>query len=331
MSLEIGVLSAAHAHVDAYAGILASRENVSLAGIADDDRERGRAAADRHGTAYVDDADRLLGDVDATVICSANTDHREWFERAAAANVDVLCEKPLAPTIEDASAMVEVWEETGIVAGVAMPLRFCEPVRRARSILEAGVIGPIRAISGTNRGKMPGGWFADPERAGGGAVMDHTVHVVDLVFDLLDAEIAEVYAEIGTCLHDISLEDVNVLSMELADGTPFFLDGSWSKPDSWHTWGDATLELTGAEGTVAVDYTDQSLVHTVASGSDAGVHTSFYGTDANAGLLDDFLDSVRAGRDPEITPADGLAAVAVVEAAYESAERGAPVPVETGD
>ncbi|WP_255171460.1 Gfo/Idh/MocA family protein [Natrononativus amylolyticus] len=331
MSLSVGVLSAAHAHVDAYAGILAGREDVDLVGIADGDDERGRAAADRHGTAYVADGDELLERIDAAVICSANADHRDWFERAAKAGVHVLCEKPLAPTVEAASAIVDVWEDTGIVAGVAMPLRFCEPARRMREALEAGEIGSVRSISGTNRGKMPGGWFADPERAGGGAVVDHTVHIVDLVLDLLGETPAEVYAETDTRFHDIPVDDVNVLSMAMADGTPFLLDGSWSKPDAWHTWGDATLELTGTEGTVAIDYMDQSLTHTVASGDDAGVHTAFYGTDANAGLVDDFLESVRKGRDPEITPADGLAAVAVVEAAYDSADAGASVPVADVD
>lgn len=327
MTLSIGVLSAAHVHTDAYAGELARRDDVAFVGIADEDSKRGREAAERHGTEYVADADVLLERVDAAVICAANADHREWFERAAEAGVAVLCEKPLAPTLEEARAIVDVWRETGIRAGITMPLRFCAPARQAKRMLESDGIGDLRSVSGTNRGQMPGSWFVDPEAAGGGAVMDHTVHIVDLVGHLTALEVTEVYAEIDTRFHDVPVDDVNVLSMELSDGTPFLLDGSWSKPDSWHTWGDATLELTGSRGAVGIDYTDQSLVHTVASGPDAGVHTAFYGTDANAGLIDDFVASIREDREPEITPDDGLRAVAVVEAAYESAERGEPVAV----
>ncbi len=323
----MGVLSAAHVHTDAYASQLAERDDVEFVGITDEDSERGREAAERHGTEYVAGADALLECIDAAVVCAVNADHREWFERAAAAGVDVLCEKPLATTLEDARAIVDVWRESGIRAGITMPLRFCEPARRAKRTLDAAGIGELRSISGTNRGQMPGSWFVDPEHAGGGAAMDHTVHIVDLVGHLTGLEVAEVYAAIGTRFHDVPVEDVNVLSMELSDGTPFLLDGSWSKPDSWHTWGDATLELTGTHGTVGIDYTDQSLVHTVASGPDSGVHTAFYGTDANAGLIADFVASVREGHDPEITPDDGLKAVAVVEAAYESAESGEPVEV----
>lgn len=326
--IPMGILSAAHVHTDAYAGLLAEREDVSFVGIADEDADRGTEAAERHGTEYVADADALLERIDAAVICAANVDHRAWFERAAAADVDVLCEKPLASTVEDARAIVETWRESGIAAGITMPLRFCEPARRAKEALEAGDVGSIRSISGTNRGHMPGGWFVDPEASGGGAVMDHSVHIVDLVLHLTGEEVSEVYAEVDTRFHDIAVDDVNVLSMELADGTPFLLDGSWSKPDSWHTWGDATLELTGSERTVAIDYMDQSLFHTVASGPDTGVHTAFYGTKANAELIDDFVDSVREERDPLITPDDGLTAVAVIEAAYESARTGEAVDVD---
>lgn len=327
MTVSVGILSTAHIHTDAYAARLAEHDDVAFVGVADEDPQRGRNTAERHGTEYLSDADALLERIDAAVICGVNASHRSWFERAAAAGVHVLCEKPLAPTVEDARAIVDVWRETGIRAGITMPLRFCEPARRAKRTLDAGHIGDVHSISGTNRGKMPGDWFVDPEAAGGGAVMDHSVHIVDLVHHLTGKEVAEVYAEVDTRFHDVPVDDVNVLSMELVDGTPFLLDGSWSKPDSWHTWGDATLELTGAEGTVGIDYTDQSLVHTVGSGPNAGVHTAFYGTDANAGLIEDFVASVRDRRDPEITPDAGLKAVAVIEAAYESAETGKPVDV----
>ncbi|USZ72243.1 Gfo/Idh/MocA family protein [Natronosalvus halobius] len=325
--IAMGVLSTAHVHTDAYASELAEREDVEFAGVTDRDSDRGQETAERHDTEYVADAGALLERIDAAVICAPNADHREWFERAAAAGVHVLCEKPLAPTLEDARAIVDVWQESGIRAGITMPLRFCGPAQRAKETLDAGEVGDLLAISGTNRGQMPGGWFVDPKAAGGGAVMDHSVHIVDLVYHLTGQAVTEVYAEVGTRFHDIAVDDVNVLSMELADGTPFFLDGSWSKPDAWHTWGDATLELTGTDATVGIDYTDQSLVHTAESGSNAGVHTAFYGTNANAGLIEDFVSSVRADREPEITPDDGLLAVAVVEAAYESAETGEPVDV----
>lgn len=324
--LAVGICSAAHVHTDAYAGILADMDGVNLVGVADEDAERGRDAATRHDTDYLA-TDDLVDAVDAAVICSTNADHRDWVQTCADAEVDVLCEKPLAPTLAEAEEIAEIVEESGIALGVAMPLRFSEPARRAAETLESGRLGAIRSISGTNRGQMPGGWFADPEESGGGAVMDHTVHIVDLVYHLTSEAPAEVYCLSGTRFHDVPVEDVNVLSMELTDGTQFLLDGSWSRPDEYPTWGDATLELTCADGTVAVDCFDQTLRHTADSGDQQGVNSVFWGSDPNAGLIRDFVDAVRDGRDPEITAEDALVAVATVEAAYESHERGEPVQV----
>lgn len=327
MTVDIGVLSAAHVHTDAYAAVLAGHPDVTLVGIADENAARGRDTAARHATDSLP-ADDLLENVDAAVVCATNADHRAWVERAADAGVDVLCEKPLAPTYADAEAIVERCREAGVSLGVAMPLRFSEPVARARDALDSGAVGDLRSISGTNRGRMPGSWFADPEAAGGGAMMDHTVHIVDLVYDLTGKRVAEVYAESGTRFHDIPVEDVNVLSMTLEDGTRFLLDGSWSKPGTWHTWGDATLELTGTEGTIAVDCFDQALTYTAVSGDDAGVNSVFWGTNPDDALIRDFVESVREDRAPRTTGEDGLVAVAVVEAAYESHRTNRPVVVD---
>lgn len=325
--VSVGICSAAHVHTDAYAGLLAELDGAELVGIADDDAERGRAAAERHATDYASN-DNLLTRVDAAVICSTNADHLGWVRRCAQAGVDVLCEKPLAPTAAETEEIVDLVEAAGVELGVAMPLRFSAPVGRARRALEEGVPGDVHSISGTNRGQFPGDWFGDPDAAGGGAVMDHTVHVVDLVHHLTGERVAEVYCLSGTRFTDAPVEDVNVLSMELTDGTQFLLDGSWSRPDEWPTWGGAGLELVGDDGTVAVDCFDQTLTHVTDEGTDAGVSTAFWGSDPNAGLIEDFVESVREGRSPAVTPEDGAAVVAVVEAAYRSHETGEPVDVE---
>ncbi|MFB6218861.1 MAG: Gfo/Idh/MocA family protein [Halobacteriaceae archaeon] len=318
---RIGVLSTAHVHTDAYLDLLGGFEGVDLAGVADDDAERGRATADEHGVPFRP-ADDLLDAADGAVVCSTNADHEAWVERAADAGVDVLCEKPLAPTLAGAERIRDAVADAGVNAGVAMPLRFCDPAREANDALDAGAIGALRSVVGTNRGQFPGGWFADPDAAGGGAVQDHTVHIVDLVGWLTGRRVAEVHAETASRLHDVPVEDVNVLSMELDDGTQFTLDGSWSRPDGFRFWGDATLELLGEAGRIDVDCFDQTLTRTRED-----TDLVFWGTDPNRGMLEDFVAAVREDRTPETTLAEGRDAVAVVEAAYESAERGEPVAV----
>jgi predicted dehydrogenase len=319
--LRVGICSTAHLHAGAYAPVLASMGGVDLVGVADEDADRGRAFAGDHGIDYREPG-ALFDAVDAVVVTSTNVEHATWVERAAAAGVDVLCEKPLMPRPDAARDVVAACEEAGVTLGVAMPLRHSPPLRDARERLAA--LGRVRTITGTNRGEFPGGWFGDPERAGGGAVIDHTVHVVDAVHWLTGERVAEVYAETDTRFTDAAVEDVNLLSMELTDGTQFSLDGSWSRPDDWHFWGDATVEFVCEDGVVSVDCFDQTFTHTREG---EGVASAFFGTDPNVGMLADFVEAVVEGRRPATTGPEGVEAVAVVAAAYESTERGEPVPV----
>ena len=326
MSVDVGLLSTAHLHADSYGPMIADLDDATLVGVADEDAERGREAAEQYGTAYYEQAE-LLDRVDAAVVCSTNADHAEYVAACADAGVDVLCEKPLATSYEEAIEMVDRCGSAGVALGVAMPLRFSDPVVELEDAVESGRLGDIHAVNGTNRAGMPGGWFADPDAAGGGAMVDHTPHIVDLVHKLTDERVAEVHAEGGTRFNDIPVDDVNVLSMELTDGTTFLLDGSWSRPDEWPTWGGATLEMTGTEGAAAADCFSQHLTYTGAEG-DTDVREVFYGSNPNVGLVEDFVEAVRDGRDPETTGEEGADVVAVIDAAYRSVEEERPVSVE---
>ena len=328
MTLRAGLLSTAHVHTSGFASRLESMAGVEFVGVTDDDVERGREAASELGTAFLQ-PDELLSSVDAAVVSSTNVTHRRWVEQAAEAGVDVLCEKPLATTLEDAKAIVDVCEDAGVQLGVCMPLPFSTPAKRARTAYEAGEIGDLRVAVGTNRAWLRDrhltGWSADPEHAGGGAAMDHTVHIVNLVRWITGEEVAEVNAELSTMHDGLEVEDVNVLSMELSDGSVFTLDGSWDRPDDWNYWGDATLTLIGTEGEISIDVFDQTLKRTREG---EGVDDVYWGSIPDEGLFRDFVDAAENDRPPLITGEDGLREAAVVLAAYESDERGGPVAVQ---
>ena len=326
MTMKIGMLGVAHAHANAYVGAAEGVEDAAVVAVADDDKARGQEFADRHDIEYGPTAD-VLDQVDIGVVCAANADHREWVEQAAEAGVDVLCEKPLATTAEDGQAMVEACEETGVTLGVAMPVRFNEPIRHAKAAYEDGELGDLQAIIGTNllTWMAAGSWITDPEQAGGGAITDHTVHVVDLARWITGQEVTEVYAESGTLFNDeLDVEDVDLLSMELEDGTPFTHDGSWCQPDTWDFWGDVTMRLIGTEKVIEVDCFDRTLKQTTA---EDGIWQVDWGENMNEGMVRDFVEAVREGREPEVSGAEGLKEVKVVEAAYESVESGGPVEI----
>jgi UDP-N-acetylglucosamine 3-dehydrogenase len=331
VTVHLGILSTAHVHTDGFATLLAAHDDVEFVGLADDDEARGRAAASQYGVPYFD-RDGLLDQVDGALVFSTNTTHVPWVEAAAAAGVDVLCEKPLATNLEAARGLVETCDRADVALAMNMPLPYSEPARRAKAAFEEGAIGDLTMATGTNRARLRNrhetGWSADPEHAGGGAVMDHTVHIVDLVRWITGREVSTVYAELATMHDGLRVEDVNVLSMELDDGTPFTLDGSWDRPDRWDYWGDATLNLVGTTGELGVDCFDYKLRETRDAGDAVGIDSVYWGALPNEAMLNEFVDTVRNGTEPTVTGGDGLREAAVCLAAYESAERGEPVSVE---
>lgn len=322
--MRVGIISFAHMHAYSYASCLKHLDNVELVAVADDDALRGTGAATQYGCAYYSDYRELLAtDVDAVVVCTENAKHADVVVDAARAGKHVLCEKPIATTVEDAHRMIDVCREHGVILQIAFPVRFNTPMRRVKQMIDEGQLGRIVAMRGTNRGQNPGGWFVQKELSGGGAVLDHTVHVIDLMRWYLNSEVKEVYAEVDTRFHDIECDDCGLLMLEFDNGVIASHDPSWSRSKTFPTWGDVTLEIIGSQGVTRVDAFSQHL--TVYSDEDNKVKHDFWGDEMDLGLVADFVSCVREGRRPSITGEDGLRALQVALAAYESARLRKPV------
>ena len=182
MTIRIGMLSFAHMHAYSYAACLKQIPGVELVGIADDDPARGQEMARRFGTRFSASAEALLDEkLDGVILCAENARHRSLTELAAPHTPHILCEKPIATTLADAQAMIETSAAHGTRLQIAFPVRFSPPVQRLKAILDEGTLGRIYSVKTTNHGRMPGGWFVDKALSGGGAVIDHTVHVIDLL------------------------------------------------------------------------------------------------------------------------------------------------------
>jgi UDP-N-acetylglucosamine 3-dehydrogenase len=331
VSVRVGIVSFAHVHAPPYAGVLASLDAADFIGVADDDVSRGREAAERFGVRYFADARGLFDEVDAVVVCSENRNHARDAVTALESGVHVLCEKPISTTVEDAWAMIQTSADTGRQLRTAFPVRYLPAVGQAREIVRAGGLGRVLAVNGTNHGRIPGGWFIDPEMAGGGAVMDHTVHVADALRWLLDAETRSVYAEIGTFFGAEGVDDGAILTLELeggviADGAFATIDPSWSRGEGYPTWGDVTLRITGTSGTLEVDaFAQRITTFDHEAKITAWTHT---GEDMNVLMLEDFVRGVAEGSAAGASGVDGLRALEIVLAAYRSAEDNEPKRVE---
>ncbi|MFG6120966.1 Gfo/Idh/MocA family protein [Thalassobacillus sp. B23F22_16] len=317
--MKIGIISFAHGHAYSYANAINKHSDIELAGVFDEDAVRGRKAAEANQTTFYESYDDLLAsDIDSVIVTSENVKHKEHVVAAAEAKKNILCEKPIATTVEDAEEMVESCKKNDVFFQIAFPVRYNTPVKRAKELIETGKLGRILAVKGTNRGTNPGGWFIDKEMSGGGAVMDHTVHVVDLLRWFMDTEVTDVYAEYDNLVSGGKIDDSGILTMTLENGVFATLDCSWSRNDAYPTWGDVTLEVIGTEGTLTVDAFDQKV--NVYSDKE-GVNWDFWGDDMDESLIRDFTESIKAGRKPSITGTDGLKALEVALSAYLSGEQ----------
>lgn len=327
---RIGIMSFAHMHAYSYAACLKALPEVEFTAIWDDKPRRGRAAARQFGTTFVTKLEKFLDlDLDGVIICSENVKHREMTARAAAAGKWVLCEKPLAVNVADAHAMIKACEKAKVGLGTAFPCRFAASLRAARDRIVSGEFGAVYAAACTNNGSNPGDWFVDEELAGGGATMDHTVHVVDFLRWATGKEFRKVYCEAGNVLHQGVLEtdDVGLLQLEMDGGIQVSHVASWSRPKSFPTWGDVTIEFICERGVLNVDAFNQRVdVY-----SDAAMKAEWvsWGSNADLGLVRDFVQAIVEKRPPCATGLDGLRATEVTVAAYESLKSGNVVKLRT--
>ena len=323
---RIGLISVAHMHAYSYAQALQKMGGrVQISGIFDADSGRGEKAAQQFSVPFLADLADLLAASDAVIICSENAYHKEYTLAAAAAGCDVLCEKPIATNEEDALAMIDACHKAGVKLQTAYPVRFSAPVARAKQLIAEGIIGDVLCIKGTNHGQMPGGWFVDPTLSGGGAVMDHTVHVVDLIRWFLGKEVTSMYAEVDTMLYDVAIDDCGMLLMEFEGGIFATQDPSWSRPRTFPTWGDVLLEIVGTKGILKVDAFAQGLQ--IFDDSDQRVFQLGWGEDMDELLIEDFVTMLERDLEPSITGYDGLQSMRAALAAYESARQGKAVSV----
>lgn len=338
--IDVVILGVEHGpHARSYAGALGRSGLGRLVGVYDSSPELGAPVASDLSVPYFADAVQLIETTHpaAAIICSATNRHRELVEVAAARGLHVLSEKPLATNVGDAAAMVEVCRTHGVQLHTAFVTRFYPIVMQARDILARGEIGTLRGMIGGNRGRPPlppryPAWITDAKAAGGGALIDHSVHVVDAMRFVSGLEAKEVLAETGTLFTNLEVEDSALVSVVFGDDVPASVDPSWSVTPT-NVWDyDFYLRLVGTEGSL-----------TIASGREAlqisgqhGVRTHAlapFEPDVDQAMVEGFLQSLAEGRvlHPCATGEDGLRAVEVACAAYASVKSEAFVPTAGGD
>lgn len=318
--MRIGFLSVAHMHAYGYAPAIVAHDGAMISGVWDEP-DRAAQFATRFETKQFADPSELFAESDAVIVCSENKRHAEMIEWAASAGKHVLCEKPLVTDTEEEDRVRNAVAASGIVLMTAFPCRYSPAFTRLVARVRNGDIGTVRAVCSTNHGMCPFGWFVDPKLSGGGAMMDHTVHVADLLRVLLQSEPVEVYAQTGTNMYAQGFDDVAMLQIRFANGVFASLDASWSRPKGYKTWGDVTMNVVGDAGVIEMDMFAQAF----------DVHTdrhwlAGYGSGLDELLIADFINAIPQNKAP-ISMEDGFAASKVAIAGYDSARSGQPIAI----
>lgn len=337
-TIRIGLLSFAHMHAEGYATALMGRDGVELMCTDPDSHRagcpspawRGRKGARALGVPYVDTCEELeQWGPDAVIVCSENTEHRRMVEWAAERGYHVLCEKPIATSHDDAVAMWDACRQAGVFLMTAYPVRFSTACRELKTRVDHGQLGDLVGFAGSNNGKIPSGgrtWFTDPDQAGGGALVDHVVHIADILDMMLDGEQASsVWAAdnriLGADNPDVHVETSGLVTVRYPSGLVGTIDCSWSMPEAAPTWGGLTLDIIGTRGTARFAPFDARV-----SGAVCGQAAWLgYGEDMDGVMLRTFTDAVRTGHTPQPDAASAIRSLDIMLAAQQSARSGAVV------
>jgi predicted dehydrogenase len=288
-------------------------------------RSSAAAARDEWGSGeLVDDWRDAIArdDVDAVVIATPNAFHHDIAVAAAMKSKHVLVDKPMACTPAQADDMIAVAHDHDVLLMPFQNTRFFPPFVAAHDAVAAGRIGDVTGVraafghAGPQTWAPNATWFFDREVAGGGCLIDLGVHVIDLVRWITAHEIEEVAAFVDGRCGDVESDAQLVVRFD--NGAIGTVHASWSaRPGPDHQ-----LTIVGAEGTLHLDARTPLTLTTL-----DGQRERIALPETAGSPLDELLAAMRGERAPTLTAADGRAAVAVVAAAYRSANERCTVAV----
>ena len=284
------------------------------------------AIAAHGGTPYASATDLIQsGTVDIVSICTPPAFHADLAIAALEAGVATICEKPLAATLAEAERVQEAAERTGTLFAVGFCHRFQPHIEELKRRIGAGELGQIRTFRNRFAGWMPNAeqtWFANPAISGGGALIDTSVHSIDLFRYLVgdpvtvDAVMSTTETTLGPAL---PVEDTAILILKTAEGALGSIESSWRTPV-----GEWTITLYGTGGSAVVDYGTNELRICPVGGEWTRIEVPE--GDRFQREIADLIDRWRLGGTPRATVADGVAANRILDAAYRSAaSAGTPV------
>lgn len=296
-----------------HAQTITASPDAELVASCDFSTEAAQRIADAHGGAVHTDPSTVLADedVDAVIIATPSDTHAELAIAAAAAGKHILQEKPMATTVADCLAIEEAVDAAGVIMTLGFKFRWAPAVLAAK----AAVPEPV-ALSGHtmyDASQPISGWVNDPRRSGG-RILSSLVHTVDLLRFLTGSEPVRASAESAAlAVPGLQEPDTLMANLVFANGAmASIVHGSVGQSGLLSVWSFQTA-APGINATIH-SHCRQVVIHDAASGEpDTEVIDDVADPflTGMSGLLAEFVDAVRTGREATPNPRDGTLALTI--------------------
>lgn len=328
-TIRYGVVGLGHiAQVAVIPAFAHARRNSQLVAIVSGDRTKRREVAGRyrinHAFTY-EEFDECLRVVDAVYIALPNSMHAEYAIRAARAGVHVLCEKPMAVTVEECRQMIAACRKARVKLMIAYRLHFDGLNLAAIDIARSGQLGALKFFNSSFSMTVRRGDIRTKRALGGGTLYDIGVYCINAARNLFRAEPTHVSAvSINSGLASLSeIDETTTATLRFGnDGVATFIT-------SFNAADVASYRIVGTKGHLhadpAYEYAE-GLEYTVTIEGKT-TRKKFGKHDQFAPELLYFSDCILNGREPEPSGEEGMQDVKIVEALYASANSGKPIPI----
>ncbi|WP_417258018.1 Gfo/Idh/MocA family protein [Celeribacter sp.] len=315
-------------------------EGVEIVALCDRDEERLNASAKAFGIerTYTDTAQMYAdGGFDFVDIATTVSSHRPLVEMAAQAGVHIICQKPFAETMDDARAMVAAADAAGKTLMVHENFRWQSAIQAALKVVKSGAIGEpffCRVSFRSGYDVFSGQpYLAEGKRF---IIEDLGIHILDIARAFV-GDVVQMSATTRRINPAIKGEDVATMLLRHEGGATSVVDCSYATQRRPETFPQSLLEIDGPKGTVRLD---AGYVLTVQNESETVTDVSppvlpwaekpWHNIQESVfAIQQHFVDCLKAGKQPETSGADNLKTLALVEAAYQSAEQGRMIEVSS--
>lgn len=345
MSIKVGIIGcgkiAQVRHIPEYA----ANPNTEVYGFYDINLARAEELARQHGGKAYASYEELLADPEITAVsvCAANHAHAEISIAALKAGKHVLCEKPMAISLEECEAMVAAAKESGKYLMIGQNQRLAKAHSKAKELIEQGAIGKVltfRTIFGhggpetwsVDPGKNT--WFFDKTKAAMGAMADLGIHKTDMIQYVLGTKIVKTQAVLTTLDKKdatgnlIGVDDNAICIYQMENGVIGTMTASWT----YYAAEDNTTVIYGTKGELRLyDDPKYSVQQINADGTRIDYQIDQIQTNDNqtaSGVIDLFVRSLVEHTPPEISGENVLHAMKAVFASIESSAKGCAIEVK---